>query len=349
MNLIGNALGNSIVAGLSSKSGNGQLSAKEQAALDQKMAAMDKKIQAKLNDQSGAIDPVIQMKSQNGVLVPQGSNPVEIFDWYQENGLLQNMDDSKYHELALAANGYEDKKLARVNASMNYSNYLDSKLGLMSFMSGQHKESNKNGRYQPPPNLKVQQGAQRHIEKIWSEAVKLRGSAVFPHGGEDEAAKFFAEHFTESSKVIGPRGFEIASVTVHDAKGNVVLLPPHTDGNEIRVDYLTNADAFNTKSKYQSDILLIEKSKKNITSIMHTHGIDRGGDNVFSLGDYEYYTEKLPIDVSNKIPGYLAAPNGQLLKFDTTNYFEYLSKKGGVNVFRPTYDDYMRFVKELNK
>ncbi len=117
-------MGNSIVAGLSAKSGNGQLSAKEQAALDQKMAAMDKKIQAKLNGQSGATDPVIQMQSQNGVLVPQGSNPVEIFDWYQENGLLETMDDQQYHKLALGANAYEDKSLARIQASMDYSQML---------------------------------------------------------------------------------------------------------------------------------------------------------------------------------------------------------------------------------
>jgi hypothetical protein len=45
-------LGNSIVAGLSAKSGpaaeNGKLSAKEQAELDQKMAAMDKSIQNRM-------------------------------------------------------------------------------------------------------------------------------------------------------------------------------------------------------------------------------------------------------------------------------------------------------------
>jgi hypothetical protein len=48
----GNALGNSIVAGLSAKSGpsteNGKLSAKEQAELDQKMAAMDKSVQNRM-------------------------------------------------------------------------------------------------------------------------------------------------------------------------------------------------------------------------------------------------------------------------------------------------------------
>jgi hypothetical protein len=121
-------LGNSIVAGLSAKSGNGQLSAKEQAALDQKMAAMDKKIQAKLNGQPGTTDPVIQMQSQNGVLVPQGSNAVEIFDWYKENGLLDGMDDKQYHKLALAANAYEDKQLARIQASMDYSQTLQQDL-----------------------------------------------------------------------------------------------------------------------------------------------------------------------------------------------------------------------------
>ena len=128
MHPFGNALGNSIVAGLSAKSGTGQLSAKEQAALDQKMAAMDKKIQAKLNGQSGTADPVIQMQSQNGVLVPQGSNAVEIFDWYQENGLLDGMNDKQYHKLALAANAYEDKQLARIQASMDYSQTLQQDL-----------------------------------------------------------------------------------------------------------------------------------------------------------------------------------------------------------------------------
>ena len=108
-------VGNSIVKGLSSE---GTLSGKEQAALDKKMAAMDKKIQAKLNGQSGVTDPVIQMQSQNGVLMPQGSNAVEIFDWYQENGLLDGMDDKQYHKLALAANAYEDKQLARIQAEV---------------------------------------------------------------------------------------------------------------------------------------------------------------------------------------------------------------------------------------
>ncbi len=128
----GNALGNSIVTGLSAKSGpsaeNGKLSAKEQADLDQKMAAMDKKIQAKLNGQSGISDPVIQMQSKNGVLVPQGSNAVEIFDWYKENGLLDDMDDQQYHQLALAANAYEGKQFARIKASMDYSQMLQQDL-----------------------------------------------------------------------------------------------------------------------------------------------------------------------------------------------------------------------------
>ncbi|HCU65778.1 MAG TPA: hypothetical protein DF774_08465 [Rheinheimera sp.] len=50
--VFGNALGNSIVAGLSAKSGpsaeNGKLSAKEQAELDQKMAAMDRTVQNRM-------------------------------------------------------------------------------------------------------------------------------------------------------------------------------------------------------------------------------------------------------------------------------------------------------------
>ncbi len=50
----GNALGNSIVAGLSAKSGpaaeNGKFSAKEQAELDQKMAAMQNRMSGKTED-----------------------------------------------------------------------------------------------------------------------------------------------------------------------------------------------------------------------------------------------------------------------------------------------------------
>ncbi|WP_233011207.1 hypothetical protein, partial [Rheinheimera faecalis] len=133
----GNAIGNSIVAGLSTKSGpaaeNGKLSAKEQAELDKKMVAMDKQIQAKLNGQSGANEPVIQMQSQNGVLVPQGSNPVEIFDWYQENGFLESMGDKQYHQLAVAANAYEDKSMARIQASMDYSQMLQQDLKYKQF------------------------------------------------------------------------------------------------------------------------------------------------------------------------------------------------------------------------
>ena len=60
--------------------------------------------------------------------MPQGSNAVEIFDWYKENGLLDGMDDQQYHKLALAANAYEDKQLARIQASMDYSQMLQQDL-----------------------------------------------------------------------------------------------------------------------------------------------------------------------------------------------------------------------------